>query len=159
MKEYLGQMSDKMGIDRNVKFLGQVSHWDLPYYYSICDIFVLSSVRESLGWVYIEAATRKKPIITTATVGAKELIKDSYNGFIVPLKDYRRMAAKIIFLAENRNLIDDMGENNFNYIKKLGYFVHYGQRMLKVKYMWERTLWEYSESRKEEVNSVYIKSN
>ncbi|MCM8773774.1 MAG: glycosyltransferase [Candidatus Omnitrophica bacterium] len=90
--------------------------------------------------VYIEAAARNKPIITTDNLGAKELILNGYNGYRVPLRDYKMMAKKIIFLSNNYQLIREMGANNSSYIKKLGYFASPIEKMLRVKRMWEETV-------------------
>ncbi|MCM8773775.1 MAG: glycosyltransferase [Candidatus Omnitrophica bacterium] len=49
LRKYMDKLAKKMCIEDNILFLGNIPHSDMPYYFTICDIFVFSSVRESLG--------------------------------------------------------------------------------------------------------------
>ncbi|GEM_PF-1204370 len=55
----------------------QVPYQDIPYYYSICDVFTLPSRGESFGVVYIEALAANKPIVYPLDPARKELIGDA----------------------------------------------------------------------------------
>ncbi len=56
------------------------------------DCIVLPSYREGLSRVLLEAGSMSKPIITTNVAGCKEVVEDSYNGFLVPPKDSKSLA-------------------------------------------------------------------
>ncbi len=75
------------------------------------DIFVLPSYREGIPRTLLEAASMGKPIVTTDTVGCKEVVDEGYNGFLVPIKDSNTLADRILELAENKDLRDTMGKN------------------------------------------------
>ena len=54
------------GVNDDIIFLGKVVRSDLPFYYSICDIFVsLSTLEETFGFVFLEAMAFSKPVVGT----------------------------------------------------------------------------------------------
>ncbi|OQX18845.1 MAG: hypothetical protein BWK75_06250 [Candidatus Altiarchaeales archaeon A3] len=61
------------------------------------DVFVLSSISEALPTVLIEAMTCGVPVISTRyPSGPDEIITDSVNGILVPIKDEKAMVNAII---------------------------------------------------------------
>jgi N,N'-diacetylbacillosaminyl-diphospho-undecaprenol alpha-1,3-N-acetylgalactosaminyltransferase len=52
-----------------------------------------------------------KPIITTDTVGCREVVKNGKNGFLVPIKDSKLLANKIEILLKDSVGRKIMGEN------------------------------------------------
>ena len=67
------------------------------------DVVVLPSYREGIPRSLLEAMAMGKPIITTDSVGCREVIEDGRNGFMVPVKDTEALAAamiKMIHLGE-----------------------------------------------------------
>jgi len=135
----LQKLAKLLDVDKNIIFLGQIPNYELPKYYNSSDIFVLSSLKESLGVVMVEAAACKKPIVSTRTIGAQELVIDGFNGYIVNIKDYKEFAEKIKILLNDSVLRKTMGENNYQHLSRLGY-LEANQNLLKVKHMWEETL-------------------
>jgi len=95
----------------NIEFLGQIPSDKLPELYARAQVFVLPSNTESFGKVLAEANASGKPVVATATTGAKEIIKDGYNGFLVPVGDAKALADKILFLLDNPEKAKEMGEN------------------------------------------------
>ena len=78
-KNNLKLLADKLNISKNIKFLGQVSNDDLPYYYNIADITIFPSLGEAYPVVPIESLACKTPIITT-NVGAINQITGHFRG-------------------------------------------------------------------------------
>jgi len=78
---------------------------------AMCDIYVLPSYREGVPRTLLEAASMAKPIITTNTVGCREVVKNGENGFLVPIKDSKKLAKKIEYLVKDENERKIMGEN------------------------------------------------
>ena len=104
-------------------------------FYSIFDIFVLSSKHEGLGLVLLEALIKKVPIISTTQSSIKEIIINKKNGLLVKFGDVHAMATKIkeledkflrkklikynsLILNKKFNL-DKMSELTLNIYKKL----------------------------------------
>ncbi|MDR1285587.1 MAG: glycosyltransferase family 4 protein [Campylobacteraceae bacterium] len=83
---------------------------DIAELTAISDICVLPSYyREGIPRVLLEAASMSKPIITTNTVGCKEVVDDGENGFLIPIKNAEALAQKIDILVNNKELMDKMG--------------------------------------------------
>ncbi|MBU1668533.1 glycosyltransferase family 4 protein [bacterium] len=78
---------------------------------AISDIYVLPSYREGVPRTLLEAASMAKPIITTDTVGCREVVKNGENGFLVPVADSETLARKIEYLLNNPTKRKIMGEN------------------------------------------------
>ncbi|MFA5029358.1 MAG: glycosyltransferase family 4 protein [Patescibacteria group bacterium] len=112
VKQRLNLPADK------IIFTSRVSSNDLAAYYKIAYLTVLSSISESFGKVLIEANACGKPVVSTATTGAKEIIKDGENGFLVPIKDCKGLAKKIIYLLENPEVAKQMGEKGRTMVKE-----------------------------------------
>lgn len=64
-------------------------------FYSIFDIFILSSKFEGLGLVLLEALIKKVPIIATNQSSIKEIIINKKNGLLVKFGNIDEMAIKI----------------------------------------------------------------
>ena len=93
----------------NVTWLGHRD--DIKEQIEACDVFVLPSYREGVPRTLLEASSLAKPIVTTDTVGCREVVDDGYNGFLVPLKDKILLAQKIKILHDNSDLAGTMGKN------------------------------------------------
>ncbi len=78
---------------------------------ALCDIYVLPSYREGVPRTLLEASSMAKPIVTTNTVGCKEVVKDGYNGFLCPIKESATLAEKIERLVKEENTRKIMGKH------------------------------------------------
>jgi teichuronic acid biosynthesis glycosyltransferase TuaC len=78
---------DKLGLKDRVRLLGPVPHADLPMLYTAADIFVLSSTREGLPNVVLEAIACGTPVIATPVGGTVEVIDDPHAGESYPVGD------------------------------------------------------------------------
>lgn len=96
---------------QDVVALGMKSHDDLMPLMQQSTVFTLSSTSESFGKVLVEANACAKPVVSTATTGAKEIIRDGFNGFLVPIGDSSALAEKIIWLLENPDQAKEIGQN------------------------------------------------
>jgi UDP-glucose:(heptosyl)LPS alpha-1,3-glucosyltransferase len=87
-------MAKKLGIDRNVIFMGAVK--EIERLYSIADVFVLPTVYDPFSNATLEAMASGIPAITTSCNGASELIENGVQGFAInnPL-DAHAFAEKI----------------------------------------------------------------
>ncbi len=96
-------------IEDNLHFLGFVKK---PYsFFNAIDVNVLTSVSESFPYVILEGARMKKTVISTKVGGVSKLIKDDYNGYLIPIGDEHALAEKIEILYNNRAKVKTMGEN------------------------------------------------
>ena len=58
------------------------------------DILCLPSYREGLPKALIEGASFGLPIVTTDTVGCRDVVQDGVNGFLVPVKNIEELSNK-----------------------------------------------------------------
>jgi len=108
LREFLEKEATSLGIIRNILFTGM--RRDLKKIYPIFDIFVMSSIFESLGNVVLEAAAFGKPVIVTNVGGLPETMIPDKTGFVVPPADVHKLADAIIYLIEHRDVAKRMGE-------------------------------------------------
>jgi glycosyltransferase involved in cell wall biosynthesis len=91
-------------IDRHapyVKALGPRS--DVPALLGLADVFAFpTEYREGVPRVLLEAALAGLPIVTTGMPGCRDVIRDGWNGFVVPPRAPRLLAARIIDLLNDR---------------------------------------------------------
>ncbi len=78
---------------------------------AMSNIYVLPSYREGVPRTLLEASSMAKPIIATNTVGCREVVKDGYNGFLVPIKDSQKLSNKIEILIKDKDKRNIMGKN------------------------------------------------
>ena len=78
---------------------------------AMSDIYVLPSYREGIPRTLLEAASMGKPIVTTDTVGCREVVNDGYNGFLVSVKNSTTLAEKIEYLVNHEDKRQIMGKN------------------------------------------------
>jgi starch synthase len=72
-----------------------VSQNEIFQLYANYDALVFPSLLEGFGLVTVEAMGAGLPVITTPNTNAAELIKDSKNGFVVPVRDTEAIASAI----------------------------------------------------------------
>ena len=108
LEESLRAEADKIGLGRRVRWLG---HQENPFpFFREADCFALSSLREGLPNVLIEAMACGTPVVSTnCPYGPEELIRDGENGLLVPVGDEKSLAAALGRLAEETPLRQRMG--------------------------------------------------
>lgn len=95
--------------DSDVLWLGHRD--DVLLLTAMSDIYVLPSYREGIPRTLLEAASMAKPIITTDTVGCREVVSEDINGYLVPVQDSEILAKRIEYLAIDSDKRKIMGEN------------------------------------------------
>src|SRR6266566_9803523 len=84
-----------------VKAIGLRS--DIPALLALADVFAFpTEYREGVPRVLLEAALAGVPIVTTSMPGCREVIRDGWSGFLVPPRDPRMMAARILDLLRDQ---------------------------------------------------------
>ncbi len=108
-KKYYQNLINKFGLQENVELVGTVRPEQIGSYYGECDIFVLPSVRESFGIVYLEAMYCEKPVICSSQSGIAEIIENGRHGFIVQPDDPADLKQKLLTLIRDQKLRLRMG--------------------------------------------------
>lgn len=100
----------KLGIEKDVVFLGAVPYADMPRLYQNCDIFCFPTLGEPFGKGLIEAMACCKPVIASKIGGPTEIIQNGVNGILVPPGNAKAFAEKIVLLANDENSRRRIGE-------------------------------------------------
>ncbi len=101
-KDELLALVEKYQLEKKVIFTGFIS--DMRSFYKAIDIFCLPSLTEGLPLTILEAVASLKPIIASDVGSIGELIKDSYDGFLVPPGDIDELSKALERLLESDEL-------------------------------------------------------
>lgn len=74
------------------------------------DCLVLPSRNDSYAMVVTEALAAGLPVIVSEMVGAKDLVREGQNGWIVPAGDAAPLVARMLACARDRETVRAMGE-------------------------------------------------
>lgn len=98
-----------LGIGNRIVFAGVTK--EVEKYYLASDIFVMPSKYDTFGLAVLEAMAAGLPVIITGKVGAKDLVEDGVNGFILSGNpSFSDMTAALTPLMD-RNRRRKMGES------------------------------------------------
>jgi L-malate glycosyltransferase len=66
-----------------------------------CDVFAIASLNEGLCIALIDAMAMGKPAVTTTAGGIPEVMVDGETGYLVPPRDHKAMAERLVFLLKH----------------------------------------------------------
>lgn len=100
IKKYT-QMAQKAGIGADVIFTGTLTKEKLINLYLAGDLYIMLSKFDTFGMVVLEAMAAGLPVIISGNVGAKDLVQEGKNGFVIGnTSDSGYIAAKIVLLCD-----------------------------------------------------------
>jgi len=114
-KEKLIKYTKVLNLEKNVIFTGYRE--DVEKLMALMDIFVLTSLREGLPRVLVQAAAVGMPSIAFNIDGVSEILKDNYNGFLVEPTNIKQLVERIIKYIDNKELIRLHGKNGQNVVR------------------------------------------
>lgn len=95
-------------LTRNIIQFGMVPHSRLASILTTADCLLLPSRFESFGMVVTEAMACGLPVIVSEMVGARQLIDDGRNGFVVPVGCREALVDRMRWCIVNRNHLKNM---------------------------------------------------
>jgi glycosyltransferase involved in cell wall biosynthesis len=106
------------GVERKVRLLGSLRYQDtlLPALYGESDIFVLPTLYEGFGWVFLEAMASGLPILSTNVGSNPEVIGDV--AVLVPPKRPPILADEILWLLNDKKKLFEMRQKGLQKVKK-----------------------------------------
>jgi glycosyltransferase involved in cell wall biosynthesis len=103
----LRRLTEKLNIGRYVYFLGYQN--DVLSYMKAMNVLVLTSKYEGLPNIAVEAGIVGRPLVAFKVCGISEVIENEETGYIVEQGNVKAMAERLIFLAKNPTVTEDMG--------------------------------------------------
>lgn len=118
-----------------VEVLGRTPQNEIIDFYHKASVFVLSSTNESFGKVLVEAFACGVPVVSTNTTGAREIVNDGVDGFLVPIGDAQSLADKTIELLMDSEQAQKFGETG----KKM-VIEKYGDNTNRIIDLWRKVV-------------------
>ena len=119
----------KKKTENGISFLPPVPQPKLRDYYNKCSVFVLASIADGFGMVVSQAMACGLPVIVTENVGARDLVEDGVNGFVVPIRSPDRIAEHLRYLHDNPDIAKRMGQAAQETVQKGYSWSDYGDRL------------------------------
>jgi glycosyltransferase involved in cell wall biosynthesis len=98
-------------LDRHAPYVVAIgTRADVPSLLKTADVFAFpTEYREGVPRALLEAALAGLPIVATSMPGCNDVVRDGWNGFLVPPHSPRLLASKIIDLLDDRSAARVMG--------------------------------------------------
>lgn len=109
--------------------LNQEQKWKT---FSNMDVFLIPSRDESCSLVTLEACMLKKPVILSENVGAKYMVLDGENGYVVQTANSEQLKNAIQKIILNKNHLPQMGEISRKQYEKLATFEKHIEELQKL---------------------------
>jgi glycosyltransferase involved in cell wall biosynthesis len=100
----------KLGLKNKVIFTGFVPERIKNFLVAKAAVFVLPSIYESAGLACLEAMSLGKAVIVSSVGGLPEYVTNNKTGILVPPKDPKALADKIMLLLSNEKLRKKLGK-------------------------------------------------
>jgi glycosyltransferase involved in cell wall biosynthesis len=104
-----GHMDKIVSRGPRFKPLGMLSHKDLSHLLRLAHCLVMPSRFDSFGLVVLEALASGIPVIISEMVGAKQVVVDGENGFVIAVGDVAALSSRMLLLAQDRARAARMG--------------------------------------------------
>lgn len=132
-KENLQKLVKELGVENVVEFIGRIFQENLPNYLNESSVYVSTSLSDAgIASSTAEAMACGLPCIITDFGDNKEWIKNNESGFLMPLKDYRFLAEKIIYLLKNPEERKRLGNNARKVIEEKNNYYREMEKMEKL---------------------------
>jgi len=112
----LKNAAKELGIADHITFKGRREDILSELYNT--DIFVLPSLSEGMSNVLLEAMACGLPVVATFVGGNSDLIRDRYNGILIPPRDSTMLSVALLELLEDEELAQRLGEEARKTIEK-----------------------------------------
>ena len=109
-KSLIVEKINELQLHDRVKLLGTLTHKQAMEVLNDSDIFVLPSVNESFGIVYIEAMYLKKIVIGSEGEGINEVIKNGENGFLIEPNNVKKLSELFKYIILNLDKLGNLRE-------------------------------------------------
>lgn len=99
-------------IQRGLKDVFFMPGWrrDIPNIFQRTDIFCMTSLWEGLPRALVEAMVAGLPSVCNNVDGVRDILRDGFNGFLVPSRHPEMTAERLVYLMNNPNFALQMGQ-------------------------------------------------
>jgi glycosyltransferase involved in cell wall biosynthesis len=108
LRESMKGLAARRGLGDRFRLLGQTP--DVGAVLAASDVSVLTSLKEGCSNVLLESMAAGVPVVVTDVGGNGELVEDGVTGFVVPPRDPKALADRVVEILEDRPLASSMAE-------------------------------------------------
>ena len=129
---FIKKINNKIIKSKNVYYFN--GKFDIDNYLKISDVLISPSVNEGFGRVLVEATFSKTLVIASNSGGHNEIIKNEFNGFLVPKDSKQQFIKKISYSLQNydNEKIQKIIKRAFLYSKKKYNLKYYKQEIFSI---------------------------
>ena len=114
----IGKLVKSLQLENNVKLIGYMDRERLLRdCYSAADVFVFASRTETQGLVLLEAMAAGLPVISTAHMGTRDILKPN-SGSVVPDDDPQSFAGEMVRVLSDGEFRQELSVQACNYAEK-----------------------------------------
>jgi len=117
----LRRLADKLGIAGKVDFKGRLTRAAVLNEFRNSQLFVLPSLWEGQGIVFLEAMASGLPIVATRIPGVSGMLEDGVNALLVPPRDSRALAGAIQKLVDRPDLGLELASEGLKRVRLFGW--------------------------------------
>jgi len=103
---FIKKQAKKFENNKDIIFLGHITHTDLPLFYNLATCFVFPSLHESFGMPIIEAMACGCPVVTSNVFSCPEVAGDA--ALLVDPYNMQKIAEAIYLLLSDKKLRDEL---------------------------------------------------
>lgn len=103
-------LTKELQLENRVTYLGWVKPEKALDLFNNSTVIVMPSRSESFGLVSLQAAQMARPIVASKVGELPEIIDDGRTGFLVESEDVQGFAEKLLFLLQNPEAAEEMGQ-------------------------------------------------
>jgi len=115
LRSNIEELRERLDLKDNLTLTGWRT--DVPEIMQVIDIVVLTSLWEGLPCVFAQAMAASKPVVATDVDGAREVIEDGVNGFLLPPHRPKDMAERVVELVRDGERAKRMGRKGKEKLK------------------------------------------
>ena len=108
-----GGLAREQGLGDAVVFAGAVAREKLPEFYLAGDLYAMLSRFDTFGMVVLEAMAAGLPVLISGSVGARDIVREGENGFVVENPEDADAVADRIGAMLKGDLLEQMGRKAF----------------------------------------------
>jgi glycosyltransferase involved in cell wall biosynthesis len=137
-RPYLERLAESLGVAYGMRFVGMIPNDNLPRYLASVDVYVSTSLSDAgIAASTAEAMACQLPVIVTDVAENRDWVRDGEGGFVIPPRDPKVLADKIIRLLQDETTRKACGIINRRIVQERN---EYSSQMARVERIYEELL-------------------
>lgn len=114
----LKALGEKMGLGNALRFVGYMArNGELQQAYRSADLFVFASRTETQGLVLLESMALGTPVVSTAVMGTRDVLRDG-QGCLIAEEEVDDFSAKVLRVINDKALREALSQSALRYVEQ-----------------------------------------